>query len=303
MELIAVITFYKIFFIKDVYKFSRSIERVATKENILGTFFVTPEGINTTLSGSANNLQNFLIFLENEHKIPSELAKWTKTASHPFKRLKVRIKDRLLPLEGDFQIIKKRGKHIAPEGWNELLQDPDVILLDVRNEYEISLGTFKTSINPMTSSFINFPEFLESIKGFKEKKFAMFCTGGIRCEVASAYMMHKGYKEVFQLEGGILNYIERVKAEDHLWQGECFVFDERVSVDKNLLPGNYSQCFGCRRPLSKKDMKSRYYVKGVSCHLCFDETSENDKLRFRERQKQIELAAMRGINHFGGQKI
>ena len=301
MSLVTVITFYKIFKIEDVYRFSRSIERIAIKEKLLGTFFVTPEGINTTLAGKKENLIIFLDFLTDEHNLNDIKVKWTSTSNVPFKRLKIRIKPKLLPLEGNFDLLKKRGKHVSPEDWNDLIKDPNIILLDVRNIYETKLGSFKGSIDPKIATFIDFPEFIGRLDGLKPKNIAMFCTGGIRCEVASSFMLHKGHNNIFQLEGGILNYLKRVSKKDHLWEGECFVFDERVSVNKNLEPGNYIQCFGCRRPLSQKDIELESYVQGVSCLYCINITSNKDKLRFKERQKQIDLAKERGINHFGNQ--
>ena len=304
MSFVKVITFYKFFIIKDIYRFSREIERVALKENLFGTFFVTPEGINTTLSGSEKGLTILLNFLRESLGVDSIKPKWTESTDLPFKRLKIRTKPSLLPLQGNFNVLKKRGVYVKPSAWNKIILDPKITLLDVRNKYETKLGTFKNSFNPKISTFIDFPQFVEQeleLKLDKDKKIAMFCTGGIRCEIASSYMLNKGFKNVYQLEGGILNYLEQVDKKNHLWDGECFVFDERVSVGRGLESGKYIQCFGCRHPLSEKDVKSADYVKGVACSYCINKTSVKDKLRFQERQKQIDLAIEKGANHFGDQ--
>ena len=225
---------------------------------------------------------------------------WSVAKKNPFKRFKVKLKDKLLPLEGDFDPVISRGKHVRPDNWNELISDPDTTVVDVRNNYESNIGSFKNSLIPGTDNFIDFPDYVErNLDSVKNKKIAMFCTGGIRCEIASSYLMSKGFDEVYQLEGGVLKYLESVKVEDQLWEGECFVFDERVSVNKALEEGNFIQCFGCRRPLTQDEVNSKYYKKGVSCRFCYKESSESDKERFAQRQKQIELADQRGHKHMG----
>jgi UPF0176 protein len=191
------------------------------------------------------------------------------------------------------------GKHLNHSEWNSLILDPDTIVIDVRNDYETEIGSFKNSLIPNMKNLTEFPDFVESqLSNEKEKKIAMFCTGGIRCEIASSFMIEQGFKDVNQLDGGILRYLKDSK-DENLWQGECFVFDERVTVNSNLEPGDYYQCFGCRRPLSELDLQSQYYEKGVSCHHCYESSSPKDKERYAQRQLQIELAEQRGHVHMG----
>ena len=294
-----VVTFYEITYVKDAEKLGRDVERIATQENLSGTFFSTPQGVNATLSGSLEGLEKIIYLLQNScafNFIPT----WSVAKKIPFKRFKIKLKDKLLPLDGDFDPVKRRGEHVKPDCWNKLISDPDTLVVDVRNNYESDIGSFKNSIVPGTDNFIDFPEYAENnLKTHKNQKIAMFCTGGIRCEIASSFLMSKGFEEVYQLEGGVLNYLESVKAEDQLWEGECFVFDERVSVNKALEEGNFIQCFGCRRPLTPDEVNSEFYKKGVSCRFCYKDSSQSDKERFAQRQKQIELAEQRGHKHMG----
>ena len=294
-----VVTFYQIAYVKDPMKLSREVERISTKEGLSGTFFSTPQGVNATLCGSLEGLNQIVRLLQNLYVL-NITPTWSVAKKNPFKRFKVKLKDKLLPLEGDFDPVISRGKHVSPDNWNELISDPDTTVVDVRNNYESNIGSFKNSLIPGTDNFIDFPDYVESnLDSVKNKKIAMFCTGGIRCEIASSYLMSKGFDEVYQLEGGVLKYLESVKVEDQLWEGECFVFDERVSVNKALEEGNFIQCFGCRRPLTQDEVNSKYYKKGVSCRFCYKESSESDKERFAQRQKQIELADQRGHKHMG----
>ena len=294
-----VVTFYQIAYVKDPMKLSREVERISTKEGLSGTFFSTPQGVNATLSGPLEGLNQIVHLLQNSYALNVTPA-WSVAKKNPFKRFKVKLKDKLLPLEGDFDPVISRGKHISPDDWNELISDPDTTVVDVRNNYESNIGSFKNSLIPGTDNFIDFPDYVErNLDSVKNKKIAMFCTGGIRCEIASSYLMSKGFDEVYQLEGGVLKYLESVKVEDQLWEGECFVFDERVSVNKALEEGNFIQCFGCRRPLTQDEVNSKYYKKGISCRFCYKESSESDKERFAQRQKQIELADQRGHKHMG----
>ena len=300
MSSVTVVTFYKVVSIENVHKLKREVERIAFKENLSGTFFATPQGINTTLAGKRNSLEKVLILLEETFKIMNIEPTWSESFQVPFKRLKVRIKDKLLPLEGGFDIFNLKGKEVTPNEWNDYLEDPKTIVLDVRNEYETRIGTFKNSVIPETKHFTDLPEYIQNNKKlFKNKKIAMFCTGGIRCEIASSFFMSQGYEDVYQLKGGVLNYFDKINKDNNLWEGECFVFDERVSVNPDLEEGNFEQCFGCRRPISKEDMNSKKYKKGVSCPYCYDFSSKEDKTRFAQRQKQIELAESKGLKHMG----
>ena len=294
-----VVTFYQIEKIHDHEKLSRDVKRFAIKNSLLGTFFSTPQGVNTTMSGDKEALEGLVEFLKSKFNLNLLSPKWSISKNKPFKRLRVRLKPRLLPLEGDFDPVLKRGEHLDAREWNILISDPETLIIDVRNDYETDIGTFKNSMIPNMKDFTEFPEFVDNEIPNNNKKVAMFCTGGIRCEIASSFMMSKGFEEVYQLNGGILNYLETVDSAENLWEGECFVFDERVSLDRALNQGKYVQCFGCRRPLSEEDLKSKNYLKGVSCSYCYDVSSDSDKERFAQRQKQIELAEARGHEHMG----
>ena len=295
-----VITFYSIERIENNKKLGRVVERFCIKNKIVGTFFSTPQGVNTTLSGRKNSLEELLVLLETKFKLTLKDQTWSQSASVPFKRLKIKCRENLLPLDGNFDPVESRGKHLNASEWNDLVLDPDTIIVDVRNDYESKIGTFKDSTIPNMKNFTEFPSFVENnLKDKKDKKIAMFCTGGIRCEIASSFMIDKGFGEVYQLDGGVLKYLKEVEQDKNLWDGECFVFDERVTVNKNLERGDYYQCFGCRRPLSKIDLQSEHYIKGVSCDMCYQSSSEEDKSRFAQRQKQIELAEERGHQHMG----
>lgn len=294
-----VVTFYQIEKIHDHEKLSRDVKRFAIKNSLLGTFFSTPQGVNTTMSGDKEALEGLVQLLKSKFKLNLLSPKWSISQNKPFKRLRVRLKPRLLPLEGDFDPVLKRGERLDAREWNILISDPETLIIDVRNDYETDIGTFKNSMIPNMKDFTEFPEFVDNEIPNNNKKVAMFCTGGIRCEIASSFMMSKGFEEVYQLNGGILNYLETVDSAENLWEGECFVFDERVSLDRTLNQGKYVQCFGCRRPLSEEDLKSKNYLKGVSCSYCYDVSSDSDKERFAQRQKQIELAEARGHEHMG----
>jgi len=295
-----VITFYSIERIENNKKLGRVVERFCIKNKIVGTFFSTPQGVNTTLSGAKNSLEELIALLETKYKLKLKDQTWSQSASVPFKRLKIKCRENLLPLDGNFDPVESRGKHLNASEWNDLVLDPDTIIVDVRNDYESKIGTFKDSTIPNMKNFTEFPSFVENnLKDKKAKKIAMFCTGGIRCEIASSFMIDRGFGEVYQLDGGVLKYLKEVEQDKNLWEGECFVFDERVTVNKNLERGDYYQCFGCRRPLSKIDLQSEHYIKGVSCDMCYQSSSEEDKSRFAQRQKQIELAEERGHQHMG----
>ena len=295
-----VITFYSIERIENNKKLGRVVERFCIKNKIVGTFFSTPQGVNTTLSGTKNSLEELIVLLETKFQLTLKDQTWSQSASVPFKRLKIKCRENLLPLDGNFDPVESRGKHLNASEWNDLVLDPDTIIVDVRNDYESKIGTFKDSTIPNMKNFTEFPSFVENnLKDKKAKKIAMFCTGGIRCEIASSFMIDRGFGEVYQLDGGVLKYLKEVEQDKNLWEGECFVFDERVTVNKNLERGDYYQCFGCRRPLSKIDLQSEHYIKGVSCDMCYQSSSEEDKSRFAQRQKQIELAEERGHQHMG----
>jgi UPF0176 protein len=219
----------------------------------------------------------------------------------PFYRLKVRLKKEIVTLGiPEINPAKQAGTYIAPEDWNALISDPDTVVLDTRNHYEVVIGTFKGAVNPKTNSFRQFPEFVkQNLDPAKHKKVAMFCTGGIRCEKASSYMLAQGFENVYHLKGGILKYLETVQEKDSLWQGECFVFDNRVAVEHGLGEGTHEMCHGCRHPISAKDKSSPHYEEGVSCPYCFEQLTEARKKRSSARHHQVKLARARGSRHIG----
>jgi len=274
-------------------------------QKIKGTLLLADEGINGTVAGSEKAIHAFLDFLKNDplfeghFKNVSHKESWSD--KHPFYRMKVKLKKEIVTLGiPGISPTKVVGKYVKPQDWNKIISDPEVILIDTRNDYEYTIGSFKNAINPKTNTFREFPEYVKThFDPKKHKKVAMFCTGGIRCEKASSYMVSEGFYEVYHLEGGILKYLEEIKPENSLWQGECFVFDQRVAIKHGLEVGDYDQCYGCRYPLSAEDMQSEKYIPGISCPHCFDTHTPEKLLALTERQKQVILAKKRGLNHIG----
>ena len=275
--------------------------------NIKGTILLADEGINGTISGKEKNIRDFLIFIKKEglfNGVFSKLEhKETWASKNPFYRMKVRLKKEIVALGVDgVSPTKNVGKYVKPEEWNNLISDPNTIIIDTRNHYEVDIGTFKNATNPNTSTFRELPSFIEeNLDPKTPKKIAMFCTGGIRCEKATSLMLDKGFKDVYHLEGGILKYLETIDKDKSLWEGECFVFDQRVAVTHGLNEGKYSQCYACRHPLSPDEMNSSHYIKGISCPYCYNKLTNEKKSSVIERQKQIELAKLRGEDHIGKQ--
>ena len=270
---------------------------------VRGTLLLASEGINGTIAGSRESVDSVVQWLSSQSGLNEIETKESYSDKAPFKRSKVKLKKEIVTMgvEGidPNQVV---GTYVDPENWNALIDDPDVVLVDTRNDYECQVGTFENAINPNTESFREFPEFAKThLDPARDKKVAMFCTGGIRCEKSTALLKEMGFESVFHLKGGILKYLEKIPAEENRWQGECFVFDDRVTVDHTLSPGSYDQCHACRLPISEQDMASAHYVKGVSCPHCYNKVSPQDRERFAERQKQIELAAERGEVHIGKQ--
>jgi len=269
--------------------------------NIRGTLLLAKEGINGTVAGTRQEMENLLEWLKNDPRLSDLSHKESYTSELPFRRCKVKLKKEIVTM-GVEDVDPKQvvGTYVQPAEWNTLISDPDVTVIDTRNDYEIQIGTFKNAINPQTESFREFPEYVsQHLDKNKNKKVAMFCTGGIRCEKSTAYLKDQGFEEVYHLQGGILKYIEEVPEENSLWQGDCFVFDERVSVNHQLEKGIYDQCHACRLPITEQDKQHDQYIKGVSCHHCYDKKSSTQKHRFSERQKQMDLAAKRGEQHIG----
>ena len=276
--------------------------------DIKGTLLLANEGINGTVAGSEKSILELLDFLKNdplfEGNFKNLCHKESWSDKHPFYRTKVKFKKEIVTLGvAGVSPTKMVGKYVKPQDWNSIISDPEVVLIDTRNDYEYAIGTFKNAINPKTNTFRDFPDYIKShLDPKKHKKVAMFCTGGIRCEKASSYMMSEGFDEVYHLEGGILKYLEEVPLEESLWQGECFVFDQRVAIKHSLEVGEHDQCYACRHPLSQEDIKSEYYIPGISCPHCFN-THTAEKLKsLTERQKQVILAKNSGLNHIGTNK-
>jgi len=269
---------------------------------VKGTLLLAAEGINGTIAGSQAAIVQVLEFLQTQPNLGSIVHKESFSDSNPFHRTKVKLKKEIVTMgvEGidPNQVV---GTYIKPKDWNALISDPEVLLVDTRNDYEVEIGTFEGALNPDTETFREFPKYVEdNLDKTKHKKVAMFCTGGIRCEKSTAYLKEQGFEEVYHLEGGILKYLEEVPSSETMWQGECFVFDGRVAVNHGLEQGKYDQCFACRFPLTEQEKQSEHYIKGVSCHRCYDKVSEKQRSRFAERERQISLAEKRGENHIGG---
>jgi len=302
------------FKVAALYKFSEidnpleiqiSLKKTLKELSIYGTILVGSEGINGTIAAEEKeNLNRALIYLRGLKGFEDLDIKFSDSKKNPFIRLKIKLKDEIVTI-GDKSIdpIKTAGEYVKPEDWNSLLQEDDILLIDTRNDYEYSIGTFRDSINPKTKKFRDFPKWLKEQDFTKEdknnKKVAMFCTGGIRCEKASSLMKNKGFKKVYHLKGGVLKYFESVSKDKSLWDGECFVFDDRVSVKHDLSIGNYDMCHGCRMPITENDKKTKKYIRGVACPNCFDQTTEEQKSRYKSRQKQMELAKQRNQKHLG----
>jgi UPF0176 protein len=263
------------------------------------------EGINGTISGDEKKIQKFIEFIKEDSFFKDNFKnlehKESWASENPFYRMKVRLKKEIVALGVDgISPTKKVGEYVNPEDWNKLINDPNTIVIDTRNNYEVDIGTFKNSINPETETFREFPSYIdENLNNNETKKVAMFCTGGIRCEKATSLMLEKGFKDVYHLKGGILKYLENIPKEESLWEGECFVFDQRVAVTHGLDEGQYDQCYACRHPLSSKELESDQYTKGISCPYCFNKLSDKKKAGVTERQKQIMLSKSKGKNHIG----
>ena len=300
MDKITVCALYKFVEIKNLKELKSKILSFIKENNIYGTILIANEGINGTVSGDNSKIINLINFLQSDVRFSNIEYKLSFTNKNPFYRTKVKLKKEIVTLGVKIKKTHYNATYINPEEWNEFIKKDDVILIDTRNKYETSIGSFINSVDPKTDSFRDFPNFVKNNSDLpKNKKIAMFCTGGIRCEKSTAYLKSKGFKYVYHLKGGILNYLKKIDKKDSLWKGDCFVFDNRVSVDHNLKKGNYDQCYACRMPITENDKKHIHYVEGVSCANCYNKTSPEKKIRFKERQKQIKIAKKIGINHIG----
>jgi len=298
---IVVAALYHFATLEDYQDIRQPIQDFCDKHKLKGSLLLAHEGINGTVAGSRKGIDALLQFLRDDDRLQGLEHKESFASEWPFYRMKVKLKKEIVTLgvEGvDPNVCV--GTYIEPSQWNEVISDPDVLVLDTRNDYEYEVGTFQGAIDPNTDTFRQFPNFVkENCDPTKHKKVAMFCTGGIRCEKASAYMLTQGYEEVYHLKGGILKYLEEVPEEQSLWQGECYVFDDRVAVLHGLKEGSYSLCRGCRWPLREEDKQSEHYEEGVCCERCYDVLTPEKRARLEEREKQSRLAAERGETHLG----
>jgi len=286
----------------DNYEFmQKPLKEFCVAREIMGTLIISEEGINGTVAGTEKNIDELIALLQRDERFTGLEWKTSWADEQPFYRMKVKVKKEIVTIgRNDADPREVVGQYVDAEKWNDLISDPEVILIDTRNDYEIELGTFQNAVNPNLDNFRQFPEYVkQNLDPKKHKKVAMFCTGGIRCEKASSFMLQNGFENVYHLKGGILKYLENVQKEQSMWDGECFVFDNRVAVDHDLKESNYTLCSGCRMPVSPKDRASEKYEDGVSCPRCFDELTPERAERLRERKHQIDLAKKRGEAHLG----
>ncbi|MDC0385231.1 rhodanese-related sulfurtransferase [Pelagibacteraceae bacterium] len=289
--------FYKLKKIKFLKKNKSLFQKEISKNNVKGTIILSVEGINGTIAGKKNNITKIIKILKRQFELKDFDSKnLSQSRFQPFHKGKIKIKNEVVPLGLKINSKnKKLNRYISGKSWNKLISNKETLVLDARKPFEYDVGTFKNSINPNIQNFRDFPKYLKKID--KTKPVAMFCTGGIRCEKASIFLKRKGFKNVFQLKGGILNYLDKTEKKDSLWKGECFVFDNRISLKHKLKQGSYSICSGCRAPLSVQDKKSNKYEEGISCLRCYDTLTNTQKSRFRMRQNQINVAKKSGRKH------
>jgi UPF0176 protein len=299
----SVFAFYKFARVTEPDLLAQQLQEFCDELGVRGTILVAEEGLNGTLCGPIEKLE---VLQDRLKQIPGfeDLCGKFSSAEQGnivFHRMKVKVKPEIVALGvPGVDPCVQTGEHVDVTRWNALLKDPDVLVIDTRNGYEIDIGNFPGAVNPMTSSFREFPEFVQqNLDAAIHPKIAMFCTGGIRCEKASTYMLENGFEQVYQLDGGILKYLESAPEDENMWEGECFIFDQRVSVNKSLQQGQYVQCHACRHPLTIYETQSEHYVPGESCGYCYDTLSEKQKNAFAERQKQVQLAKARGERHIG----
>ena len=301
MPQIVVCALYKFVTLENYQALRQPIHDVMEKNHVRGTLLLANEGINGTIAGSRHAIDTVITWLKSDPRLAELECKESITSVMPFNRTKVKLKKEIVTM-GIEGIDPKQvvGTYVNAQDWNSLIDDPEVLVIDTRNDYEFQVGTFKNAINPNTQSFREFPQYVkENLDSAKHKKVAMFCTGGIRCEKSTAFLKQQGFDEVYHLKGGILKYLEEMPIESTLWEGECFVFDERVTVNHQLEKGSYDQCNACRLPITEVDKISDKYQQGVSCPHCFDKVTLEQRARFSEREKQMALAKQRGESHLG----
>jgi UPF0176 protein len=299
---IVVCAMYKFVTLENFEDLRQPLLEAMESNEVRGTLLIAQEGINGTVAGSREGIDALLAWLATDERLANIVHKESYDETMPFYRTKVKLKKEIVTM-GIEGIDPKQvvGTYVKPQDWNALISDPDVVLVDTRNDYEVQIGTFQGAVNPNTETFREFPKYVkENMDPTKQKKVAMFCTGGIRCEKSTAYMKEQGFDEVYHLEGGILKYLEEVPKEETLWEGECFVFDNRVAVNHDLEKGQYDQCHACRYPITEEEKISIHYQQGVSCHHCIDSYSDEQRERFQQRELQMQLAKKRGEVHLGG---
>ena len=297
-------TFYKFLVLENYKELKIKFDKSLSKTNIKGTILLANEGVNGTIAGSESDLKKFFLYIDKFSQFKDITPKFSSSNKNPFLRMKVRLKKEIVTI-GIPEVSPSNlvGKYLNVEEWNDFLNESNSMIIDTRNNYEVSIGTFKNSINPKIKSFRDFPKWVQKNlidkKVSKESKIGMFCTGGIRCEKSTSYLKQLGFENVFHLDGGILKYLENVKSDENEWKGECFVFDYRVSLNNSLENGEYEMCYACRMPLSRENKKNKHYLKGQSCEYCYDQTTIKQKKRFNEREKQIKLSKVKNLKHLG----
>lgn len=298
---VVVAALYRFARFPDFEAFRQPLFEAMLAAEVRGTLLLAAEGINGTIAGSRLGIDKVLDFLQQDERFAGLEVKESYVDDNPFYRTKVKLRKEIVTMGvQDIDPNEIVGTYVDAEDWNELISRPDVLLLDTRNKYEVEIGTFDGAVNPETDSFREFPEYVaRHLDPGNHKKVAMFCTGGIRCEKSTAYLRQQGFDEVYHLKGGILKYLELVPESESKWQGECFVFDNRVTVNHKLEQGAYDQCHACRMPITEQDKESEYYQKGISCHHCCDKHTPDQVKRYAERERQIELAKQRGETHIG----
>ena len=301
MSNVVVCAMYKFVRLEDYKELRQPLLDAMENNGVRGTLLLADEGINGTVASSREGIDGLLQWLKQDPRLADISYKESYDTEMPFYRTKVKLKKEIVTM--GIQGIDPRevvGTYVKPKDWNALISDPDVVLVDTRNDYEIEIGTFEGAVDPNTKTFREFPEWAENnLDKNKHKKVAMFCTGGIRCEKSTAYMKEQGFEEVYHLDGGILKYLEEVPEQESMWNGECYVFDNRITVNHQLEKGSYDQCHACRMPITEEQKQSEHYVEGISCPLCIDTMTDKQREGFAERQKQIKLAEQRGESHIG----
>ncbi|QJB69644.1 rhodanese-related sulfurtransferase [Parasphingorhabdus halotolerans] len=297
---------YHFAIVVDPAAIRRDILEQCEKHGLKGTILLAPEGINGTIAGSPSGIDATISYLQSLPQFAGLEVKYSSASEMPFLRMKVRLKKEIVTMGVDgIDPARAKGKYVDPLDWNALTADPDTVIIDTRNTYEVAIGSFEGAINPQTESFRDFPAWFDAFakelqeKSDKQLKIAMFCTGGIRCEKATAYVKSLGFDDVHHLKGGILKYLENVPEEQSRWNGNCFLFDQRVAVGHGLKESDYDQCHACRMPLNVEERASEQYIPGEACPHCYAERSDEQRARYRERQRQVEKAAKEGRQHLG----